>query len=38
VAITGSGGLERWDLGELNKALHRNINSARAYRPRSNSP
>ncbi len=33
VAITGSGGLARCDLGELNQALHRNINSTRGYRP-----
>ncbi|MGO9080099.1 MAG: hypothetical protein ACLQDY_13810 [Streptosporangiaceae bacterium] len=32
-AITGSGGLARCDLGELNQALHRNINSTRGCRP-----
>jgi hypothetical protein len=33
VAITGSGGLAHCDPGELNQALHRNINSPRGYRP-----
>ena len=33
VTITRSGGLARCDLGELNHALHRNINSPRGYRP-----
>jgi len=33
VAITGSGGLAPCDLGEVNQALHRNINSTRGYRP-----
>lgn len=32
-AIRDAGGLRRCDLGELNKALHRNINSARGYQP-----
>jgi hypothetical protein len=33
VAIAQAGGLAHCDQGELNKALHRNINSSRAYRP-----
>lgn len=33
VAITDSGGLAHCDPGELNQALHRNINSPRGYRP-----
>jgi hypothetical protein len=32
-AISRGGGLARCDTGELNQALHRNINSSRAYRP-----
>jgi hypothetical protein len=32
-AIAGAGGLARTDLAELNRALRRNINSARGYRP-----
>jgi hypothetical protein len=32
-AITDAGGLAHIDLGELNHALHRNINSSRGYRP-----
>jgi hypothetical protein len=32
-AIGDAGGLAHLDLGELNHALHRNINSARGYRP-----
>lgn len=31
VAISDSGGLAHTDLGELNQALHRNINSPRGY-------
>jgi hypothetical protein len=31
VAISDAGGLEHIDLGELNHALHRNINSSRGY-------
>ena len=33
VAISDAGGLAHIDLGELNYALHRNINSSRGYRP-----
>ena len=33
VIISGAGGLAHCDLGELNQALHRNINSSRGYRP-----
>ena len=33
VAISDAGGLAHFDLGELNHALHRNINSSRGYRP-----
>ena len=33
VAISDAGGLAHCDLGELNHALHRNINSSRGYRP-----
>lgn len=33
VAISDAGGLAHFDLGELNYALHRNINSSRGYRP-----
>jgi Domain of unknown function (DUF6933) len=33
VAISDAGGLAHIDLGELNHALHRNINSSRGYRP-----
>jgi hypothetical protein len=33
VAVGNVGGLARCDLGELNQALHRNINSSRSYRP-----
>ena len=33
VAISDAGGLAHTDLGELNQALHRNINSSRGYRP-----
>ena len=33
VAISDAGGLTHFDLGELNHALHRNINSSRSYRP-----
>ncbi len=33
VAISDAGGLAHCDLGELNQALHRNINSSRGYRP-----
>jgi hypothetical protein len=33
VAISDAGGLEHCELGELNQALHRNINSSRGYRP-----
>lgn len=33
VAIAQAGGLPHCDPGELNQALHRNINSSRAYRP-----
>ena len=33
VAISNAGDLARIDLGELNHALHRNINSSRGYRP-----
>ena len=33
VAISDAGGLAHLDLGELNQALHRNINSSRGYRP-----
>ena len=32
-AIGGAGGLARTDLAELNRALRRNINSARGYCP-----
>ena len=32
-AIGGAGGLARADLAVLNRALRRNINSARGYRP-----
>jgi len=32
-AISDAGGLAHCDLGELNQALHRNINSSRGYRP-----
>jgi len=32
VAISDAGGLAHFDLGELNHALHRNINSSRGYR------
>jgi hypothetical protein len=32
VAIGDAGGLAHTDLGELNQALHRNINSSRGYR------
>jgi hypothetical protein len=38
VAISDAGGLAHLDLGELNHALHRNINSSRGYRPRLSSP
>jgi hypothetical protein len=31
VAISDAGGLAHFDLGELNHALHRNINSSRGY-------
>jgi hypothetical protein len=31
-AISRAGGLAHCDIGELNQALHRNINSSRAYR------
>ena len=34
VAISDAGGLAHIDLGELNHALHRHINSSRGYRPR----
>jgi hypothetical protein len=37
-AISDAGGLARLDLGELNQALHRNINSSRGYRPPLSSP
>ena len=33
VAISDAGGLAHIDLGELNHALHRHINSSRGYRP-----
>jgi hypothetical protein len=33
VAISDAGGLAHTDLGKLNHALHRNINSSRGYRP-----
>jgi len=33
VAITDSGGPTQSDPGELNQALHRNINRPRGYRP-----
>jgi hypothetical protein len=33
VVISDAGGLAHCDLGELNQALHRNINSSRGYRP-----
>jgi hypothetical protein len=33
LAITGSGGLAPCDLGGLNQALHRNIDSTCGYRP-----
>jgi hypothetical protein len=33
VAISDAGGLAHFELGELNHALHRNINSSRGYRP-----
>ncbi len=33
VAISDAGGLAHCDLGELNQALHRNINSSRGYQP-----
>jgi hypothetical protein len=33
VAISVAGGLAHCDLGELNQALHRRINSSRGYRP-----
>jgi len=33
VAISDAGGLAHCDLGGLNQALHRNINSSRGYRP-----
>jgi uncharacterized protein DUF6933 len=33
VAISDAGGLAQCDLGELNRALHRNINGSRGYRP-----
>ena len=33
VAISDTGGLANIDLGELNNALHRHINSSRGYRP-----
>jgi len=33
VAIGDAGGLAHVDLGELNQALHRNINSSRGCRP-----
>ena len=33
VAISDAGGLAHIDLGEVNHALHRNINSSRGYRP-----
>lgn len=33
VAISDTGGLAHIDLGELNHALHRHINSSRGYRP-----
>lgn len=32
-AISDAGGLADCDLGELNQALHRNINSPRSYQP-----
>jgi hypothetical protein len=32
VAIRDAGGLAHLDLGELNHALHRNINSSRGYK------
>ena len=32
-AISHAGGLVNCDLSELNRALHRNINSSRAFRP-----
>ena len=32
-AISDAGGLAHTDVGELNHALHRNINSSRSYRP-----
>ena len=38
VVISEAGGLAHCDLGELNRALHRNINSSRGCRPRSSSP
>jgi hypothetical protein len=34
VAISDAGHLAHFDLGELNHALHRNINSSRATGPR----
>ncbi len=33
VTISDAGGLAHCDFGELNRALHRNINSSRGYRP-----
>ena len=33
IAIAESGGLRYTDLAALNQSLHRNINSARGYRP-----
>jgi hypothetical protein len=33
VAISHAGGLAHCGAGELNQALHRNVNSSRAYRP-----
>ena len=38
VAISDAGGLAHIDLGELNHALHRHINSSRGCRPRWSSP